>query len=477
VAYESQLKSGRAELHRRLATAIEERDPASAEDNAALIAEHLESAGELHAAYGWQMRAAGRSANRDVDAARVSWKRACRIADALPADDPVRASMRTASRMMLCATDFQAQAVEESRGRFEELRELCNASGDKVSLAVGMTGSATELVFAGRADEASRLVSEQMALLASIGEPNLTLGLAFVAFITWFDAGEFGELLRWSQIVVDLADGDPTKGAGFGMGSPLAVALAFRGVARWWLGQPGWHQDFDEAMTMGRNADPTTFALVAAWCYGGTFYGVLSADDPEAVRACEEAFAHAERHSSDTGLMFAMYELGGVLLNRADPADRSRGLELTTQAHKWMPERIPSLVPLAELWLARDTERQGDRDAAITRMRKACDGLPMSQRPGYAVYGTLVLVETLITRGLPGDLAEAQDAIAELARVRANESWAIRDVILLRLRALMSHAHGDDVAYRDLVIRYRAMAESLGYQGHIEWAEAMMAEA
>jgi hypothetical protein len=301
--------------------------------------------------------------------------------------------------------------------------------------------------------------------------------LAFVAFITWFDAGEFGELLRWSQIVVDLADGDPTKGAGFGMGSPLAVALAFRGVARWWLGQPGWHQDFDEAMTMGRNADPTTFALVAAWCYGGTFYGVLSADDPEAVRACEEAFAHAERHSSDTGLMFAMYELGGVLLNRADPADRSRGLELTTQAHKWMPERIPSLVPLAELWLARDTERQGDREAAITRMRKACDGLPMSQRPGYAVYGTLVLVETLITRGLPGDLAEAQDAIAELACVRANESWAIRDVILLRLRALMSHAHGDDVAYRDLVIRYRAMAESLGYQGHIEWAEAMMAEA
>jgi hypothetical protein len=142
-----------------------------------------------------------------------------------------------------------------------------------------------------------------------------------------------------------------------------------------------------------------------------------------------------------------------------------------------MPERIPSLVPLAELWLARDTERQGDRDAAITRMRKACDGLPMSQRPGYAVYGTLVLAETLITRGLPGDLAEAQDAIAELACVRANESWAIRDVILLRLRALMSHAHGDDVAYRDLVIRYRAMAESLGYQGHIEWAEAMMAEA
>ena len=163
-----------------------------------------------------------------------------------------------------------------------------------------------------------------------------------------------------------------------------------------------------------------------------------------------------------------------MLLNRTDAADRSRGLELTTQVHKWMPERIPSLVPLAELWLARDSERLGDRDAAITRMHKACDGLPMSQRPGYAVYGTLVLVEALIARGLPGDLAEAQDAMDELARVRASEHWAIRDVTLLRLRALMTHARGDDIAHRDLVIRYYDMAESLRFEGHVEWARAMM---
>ncbi len=51
VAYESQLKSDRDELHRRVAAAIESRDPAAADENAALIAEHLEAAGELHAAY------------------------------------------------------------------------------------------------------------------------------------------------------------------------------------------------------------------------------------------------------------------------------------------------------------------------------------------------------------------------------------------------------------------------------------------
>ena len=78
MAYESQLKSDRAQWHRRLAAAIQERAPGSVEENAALIAEHLEAAGELHAAYGWHMRAGAWSTNRDIDAARVSWERARR---------------------------------------------------------------------------------------------------------------------------------------------------------------------------------------------------------------------------------------------------------------------------------------------------------------------------------------------------------------------------------------------------------------
>ncbi len=66
-------------------------------------------------------------------------------------------------------------------GRFAELRELCTAAGDKVSLAIGMSGLATELLYAERAREGARLASEQMALLESIGDPDLTVGLAFVA--------------------------------------------------------------------------------------------------------------------------------------------------------------------------------------------------------------------------------------------------------------------------------------------------------
>jgi class 3 adenylate cyclase len=472
VAYESQLKSDRAEWHRRLAAAIQESEPGSVEENAALIAEHLQAAGELHAAYGWHMRAGAWSTNRDIAAARVSWERARRIADALPADDPGQLPMRIAPRTMLCATDWQARAIHESRGRFTELRELCSAAGDKVSLAIAMTGLATELMYAGRAREGSRLASEQMALLESIGDPNLTIGLAFVAFANWFASGEFGEILRWSQTVIGLAGGDPAKGAGFGMGSPLAIALAFRCVARWWLGRPGWRQDLHDAVAMARNSDPATLGLVVTWTYGAIAYGVLRADD-SALRAIEEAVQTAQRASSDIALIFAEYALAVALLYRDAAADRHRGLELVVQAREWQRARMPSLVPLTELCAARERARRGDRDAAIPVMRKAVDGLHQARQLGYGVFGTGVLVEALLERGAEGDLAEAQEAIDRLADLSADDGSAMLEITLLRLRALLARARGDDVGYRELATRYRAMAESLGFEGHLAWAAAM----
>ena len=58
-------------------------------------------------------------------------------------------------------------------------------------------------------------------------------------------------------------------------------------------------------------------------------------------------------------------------------------------------------------------------------------------------------------------------------RLPADEGLVLRDLYLLRLRALLARARGDDVAYRDLVDRYRAMAKSLGFEGHIAMAQAM----
>ncbi len=139
VAYEAQLKSDRADLHRRVATAIEQAARASLDENSALIAEHVEAAGDLHAAFDWHMRAGGWATNRDIAAARVSWDRARQVADALPDDDPERTAMRIAPRTILCATGWRVHA-DDSHVRFEELRELCALAGDKTPLAIGIAG-------------------------------------------------------------------------------------------------------------------------------------------------------------------------------------------------------------------------------------------------------------------------------------------------------------------------------------------------
>ena len=70
-------------------------------------------------------------------------------------------------------------------------------------------------------------------------------------------------------------------------------------------------------------------------------------------------------------------------------------------------------------------------------------------------------------------MAEAEAAIERLAAAPADEGLVMRDIWLLRLRALLARAHGDDARYRDYRDRYRDMAKTLGFEGHIAWAEAM----
>ena len=259
VAYEAQLKSDRAELHRRVAAAIESRDPAAAGENAALIAQHLEAAGDLHAAYGWHMRAATWATNRDITAARLSWERAQRIADALPADDPNRVAMRIAPRAMLCGIAWRVH-VNIAGDRFEELRELCTAAGDKASLAIGMAGLLSDLAFHDRMRDASQLASEAMDLVESIGDPTLTVGLSLQAIYAKLESAEWFDVLRWSQRVIDLADGDVSKG-NLLFGSPLSVAVGSRGIARYHLGRAGWREDLQHGIAMARIADPFSTQL------------------------------------------------------------------------------------------------------------------------------------------------------------------------------------------------------------------------
>ena len=68
---------------------------------------------------------------------------------------------------------------------------------------------------------------------------------------------------------------------------------------------------------------------------------------------------------------------------------------------------------------------------------------------------------------------KAQAAIERLAAAPTNDGLALRDIWLLRLRALLARAYGDSAAYAHFRDRYRDTARALEFKGHIAWAEAM----
>jgi hypothetical protein len=189
-----------------------------------------------------------------------------------------------------------------------------------------------------------------------------------------------------------------------------------------------------------------------------------------------DALRIAERSGDDVALDLARAALGTALVHRHADAERSSGQKLLAEASEALLRREHNLadLPMVNVYLGRERARRGDHDEAIPLMRTALDDLVrQGQLLAYGVPATGVLVETLLHCGTDDDMAEAEAAIERLAAAPADEGLAIRDIWLLRLRALLARSHGDAVAYTDFRDRYRDMAKTLDFEGHIAWAEAM----
>jgi len=175
-------------------------------------------------------------------------------------------------------------------------------------------------------------------------------------------------------------------------------------------------------------------------------------------------------------LALARLTLGFALVHRNTAAERDRGQRLLSEVSEVFLRGgyLLSELPFVDVYGARERARRGDRDDAIALMCAAVDHV---SREGllllHGVPATGVLVETLLDRGADADVADAEAAIERLAAAPTDDGLAMRDIWLLRLRALLARAHGDATAYADLRDRYADMAKTLGFEGHIEWAEAM----
>ena len=181
-------------------------------------------------------------------------------------------------------------------------------------------------------------------------------------------------MLRWSQAVIDLADGDPSKG-NFIFGSPLALAFATRGMARYCLGRPGWRDDLLHGLAMARSADPLSYARAVTYVY----YSRNTGWRAEARRSrgardrgCPSGLPNDP--ATDLALAAARLTLGVALVHRPTAAERDRGHKLLAEVSDvFLRQDGYNLaeLPPSTMYLARERARGGDRDDAISLMRGA----------------------------------------------------------------------------------------------------------
>jgi adenylate cyclase len=459
VAYESQLSAARTRAHHRLAAAIEARNPSAADETAALIATHLEAAGELAQAHRWHLRAAEWLRPRDLLAARAEWETARRIADRLPDDHDDVIAMRIAPRTMLMSTLLYVGDDVDTNDRYREFRDLAMQTGDLRSLALGMAGRIFSISFNdSRVPEAAMLASDLEDMVSGIDcdaetKAIILNSLAYARFANC----EFDAALRVIDAILALAPEVPAV--------ELAPAKALRGVIEICLGDSEQgRRHLREGIEQARALPPVNFAAVLHYSGAMAALGMSQADD--LVDDAREALRRAESFGDISGIIPAQFSYGIALLRaeNGSPAEAIDVLErvrTSVQKHKMFNFVAATIDAVLEI----DAAHKGQPDEAIDVLR-ASYSLHMASGsrlfvgcPGEALVGLL------IERGSTDDIIEAHRIVDEWKAQRPG--IPALDLWWLKSRALLAKSEGDFGGYAELAKQYLSLCENLDARGRL----------
>ena len=462
VCYESQLRSIRASSHKRLAASIQERNDEAVEKNAALIAQHLEAAGELVSAYSWYMRSAAWLYKRDVGAARNSWQQARAIADRLPVQEG-DIDRRIAPRAQLSFSAWLVGGDVDGEKCFDELRALTAESVDRLPLALGMTGQVYSLIDnQGRLREAAMLAAELDDLYREIDasaadRAEILTAVALAQYTTCSFDKAMQTIQRLREIGEDLTAYDQ------------APVMGMSGVIKVMSGQRSdGLRDLELARRLGVEADPVNFAGAVAYWVDLVVAGFELVDDAMMAET-DRALRLAEEYGDASG--FAAYGLSlarwarGTVLLAGEPPRRAEALELFRLSREVGGD--VTVGPI-DAQMAAGRRWQGDvDDELISRLEaKVTSELDAGDLTFFG-YSTAELVKLLISRGRSEDLRAADDIVARLETETSALSQPALELWPLLCRILLADATRDTVGRAAVLARYRDLAEALDARGHL----------
>jgi adenylate cyclase len=465
VAYASQLGERRGRVHAAVARAIAAHYPEHLEERAALLAQHWEAAGETLEAARWHARAAAWSGSGDPTQALQHWSKVRELTDAQPESEETVALGLQARIALLNYGWRLGISHEEAEALFDEGDRIASQAEDIRSRVLLVTVYGTVRgINEGDVRDFARFARQATALAEESGDPALYVGVG--SGYGQFCIGEYREAVAVFDRAIELADGDPTVGAGILFGCPYAFCHGFKG---WLLAELG---ELEEAHRLTeqcrRIAREQGDIEVVGWSHMFSAWLAVFAGEPEAALGhAQQALEIAERTGSSFSRAWAWLHLGRAEhmrgeWRRAIPAlERSRAIARESRTAVEVDAVRLALLGESHLGI-------GDPERAHALVE---EGLEIARSQGavpYEMHASLALARVLL--GSAGAAASSQIEAA-LARVldlsRGTGAKAYEPLVHVELAELARENGDEDGHERELREAHRLFTE-IGACGHAE---------
>jgi class 3 adenylate cyclase/tetratricopeptide (TPR) repeat protein len=466
VAYGSQLGERRAAVHAAVAEALAAQYPERLDERAALLAQHWEAAGRTLEAARWHTRAAAWSGTSDPTQALQHWRKVLELADTLPESEESVALGITARISWLNYGWRLGISHEQAEAMFSEAERMASSSGDIGSRAIllsvyGLIRGARD----GDVLEFAELTRQAIALAEESGDPALYLSAATNAY-AFSCAGEDRDGLAILDRAIELADGDPTVGAGIVVGCPYAWCHGFKGAI---LAELGELEQARRQIEQGRKiAGEQGDIEVVGWGHTFSTYLAYFVGEPEAALGhAQQALEIAERTGSSFSRAWAWFWLGLAERMRDEWPQAIEALErsaaIAREGHTAVEGKAWRLAVLGEAYLG-----LGDPERARALVE---EGVELAHAQGHVPsesYGRLALARVLLGSAGPAAREQIEAALARALELgRYTGSKAFQPLVHVELAELARQSGDQERHERELREAHRLFTE-IGASGHAE---------
>jgi class 3 adenylate cyclase/tetratricopeptide (TPR) repeat protein len=458
VAYRSQLGERRERMHAATARAIADHYPERLDERAALLAQHWEAAAEPLEAAQWHARAGAWSGTSDPNQSLRHWSKVRELADSLPESEESTTLGLSARVFWLQFSWRLGISHEEAETVYLEAERTASRIGDLSSQAIlrsvygGIRG-----VNDGEPAEQARLGREAIALAEETGDPALYLVAAINAYGV-YSIGEIRDAVAILTRAIELADGDPTLGAGISVACPLAYCVIFKGGLKCTMGRLDEARGLiEQGMDLARAQSDLE---VVGWGQMWSTWLAYFSGDPEAAHAhAQQTLEIAERIGDAFSRAWAWFWVGLAATMGGEWPRAKEALE--TSIALAMERRTAMEGESIRLAFLSEAHRGlGDADEAL---RLAQEGMHVARKQGMLLNECFTILSFARAAFVAGDAPSDEHVRIALERglelVRRSQAKAMAPLLRVELAGLADRQGDAEGRERELREAQRLFAD------------------